>query len=145
MVTWFKSFCPTPSCIFAGGSVLSANSGALSGCKSFCLFTLSFSCACSAGLEEEEVEEEEEEQDGEGGFYLISEAFIPLNHFLKEYNTEFKDKRNTICPHHAWLKQIVAFTFVKFFIVYSLSLRGKLRGDGPFFNGNAFELTELPQ
>lgn len=80
--------------------MLSVNSGTLSGCKSFCLFTLSFSCACSAGPEEEEVEEEEQ-QNEEGGFYLISEAFTPPNHFLKEYNTELNDKTNTICPHYA--------------------------------------------
>lgn len=79
--------------------------------KSFCFFTLSFSCACSAGLEEEEeVEAEEKEQDEEGGFYLLSEAFISPNHFLKEYNTESNDKKNTICPDHAWTKKIVAFT-----------------------------------
>lgn len=80
--------------------MLSVNSGTLSGCKSSCLFTLSFSCACSAGPEEEEVEEEEQ-QNEEGGFYLISEAFTPPNHFLKEYNTELNHKTNTICPHHA--------------------------------------------
>lgn len=36
-------------------------------------------------------------------------------------------------------------TFVKFFVVYSLLLREKLIEDGTCFNGNAFELTELPQ
>lgn len=142
MVAWFKSFCPTACCILAGKSVFSVNSGTLSDSKSFCLLTLSFLCTCSAGPEEEEEEEEEEkEQDEEGGFYLLSEAFISPNHFLTECN----DKSNTICLHHAWTKKIVGFTFVMFFIVCSLSLTGKLIEDGPCFNGNAFELIELPQ
>ena len=73
--------------------MLSANSGTLSGSKSSCFFTLSFSCACSAGPEEvEEVEEEEEEEkeQDEEGFHLLSEAFISPNHFLKEYNIELR-------------------------------------------------------
>lgn len=70
----------------------SANSGTLSGSKSSCFFTLSFSSACLAGPEEEEeVEEEgEKEQDEEGGFHLLSEAFISCNHFLREYNVELR-------------------------------------------------------
>lgn len=42
-------------------------------------------------------------------------------------------------------RKLLLLQFVKFFVVYSPSLRGKLKGDGPCFNGNAFELTELPQ
>lgn len=61
----------------------------LSGSKSSCFFTLSFSYACSAGPEEEvEEKEEEKEQDEGGGFHLLSEVFISPNNFLKEYNIE---------------------------------------------------------
>lgn len=130
MVTWFKSFSPTACFVFVGRSVPLANSGTLSGRKSSCFLMVLFSCACSAGPEEEEVDEEnegEKKQDEEGGFHLLSEAFISPDHCLKDYNKELGAHEQLPSVVPATCDPIVTFTFVKIFIAYSLFLRDKLR------------------
>lgn len=112
------------------------------------VFHTIFSRAGSDGSEEEEKEEEEKKQEEEEGSHLLSDAFISPNHFLKEHNIELGEhinKTNTICFIHAESIQVVAFTFVSFFISCSLSSREELRVNCPCFNGNESYLAALPK